>query len=281
MQEELTSNGLVAYLGMLRTTDTRLFFVVEGTSDIRALERHVDSHTCKVVSGYGKQAVLGALQRIRDQDPDGCVALIDRDFGCRDGESVPDNGFVTELYDREADCLLLCALMDDYIEVNSHSDRMGRLLVASGDRDIREMVVRIASLIGYLRWLSLEHDLRLKLSDLPFGSMLIRPCVVDETIMVKAVVKYCVIDEERLRELVRLAVIESSGGDYRLCRGHDLVRILASSSRWWSERKLGEKEIKAFLDAALRYDVLSRLRWFNELDEWACSRGRRIWDHVA
>ena len=81
MLQHLDGDDLFAHLCMLRPADSRLFFVVEGKTDIRSLDRCIDSSNCTLIPGYGKRAVLKALEKIEGIDPKGCVGLVDRDFG--------------------------------------------------------------------------------------------------------------------------------------------------------------------------------------------------------
>ena len=280
MRESLNASSLFSYLGMLRKTDSRLFFVVEGESDVQALQRQVDTSSCKVISGYGKTAVIGALRRAQYEDANGCVGLVDRDFDDLMIEPIPDNVFMTELYDRDADYLLVCGLIRDYIDANRKSRAEERLLLVSKESSVSEIVIRVASLVGRLRLYSLQHALGLKLADLPFGGILIWPSVLDEEKLIKVLMKTTVMDESQLRSVVRCCTMAVSS-DYGSCRGHDLIRILAVSSRWWASRNVGQREIKAFLSGAIRCDLLMSLRWFDELGQWAERRGRHIWNCVA
>lgn len=276
MREYLKHTDLYAYICMLQGADARLIFVLEGVSDVRSLERQVNPDECIVVAGYGKLAILGALARLEVAARDRCVGLVDRDFSDLLDEYIPSNVVLTELYDREADLLLRANLMDHYIEAIAEPAKKTQLLSESGDSNLRAAVIRIAAIVGKLRWYSVSKSLGLNLSKFPIGSVLKRPLTLEFSDLSELAVKRtsnCTIHPDLLVQHTDSVVDNTE----RMCSGHDLVSILAVSSTWWTNHAVGRREINNHIAAAIRLDVLMQLRWFSELSSWATIRGHKIW----
>jgi len=278
MREHLDGDDLHAYLGMLRTGDPRLFFVVEGDSDVRALGRRVLRSRCSLICGYRKRAVLKAMAKMEQTDPDGCVALVDRDFDDWLGKGIPTNVFMTDLYDRESDLLLKSGLLKEFIGALKVDTNRRDLLKRARKPSVVAIVVAIGAAIGRVRWVSEREEWHLKLSKFPVHEVYRGATVprVDE--VATLVLKRSDHPTVTIDDLLRACSKPINAADERLCNGHDLVSALAVSSKWWARRRLGQKEIVDSLLVTVRCDVLEPLQWFNDLKAWAGQRGHLLWD---
>ena len=281
MQDYLGDEDLFVYLRMLRSSDLRLFLVVEGKSDIRALERHLSLQDCAIISGYGRRTVLDAMRKMQEDDPDGCVGFVDRDFGNFSGEELPDNVVTTTLYDREADLLLLVGLVDNFISAAYRHNTGPRSMPVISPNTIRDIVVNVAYTIGRVRWSSLTNGVQLKLSRFPVNEILKWPAVAEEIEVIRLAIQRtenCVVDVSQMKNMSS----EPLGATTEdLCCGHDIVAALSASSHRWANRNISIAEIEDFLVGAMRRDILERLEWFQALNQWAVERGRRIWNTAA
>ena len=283
MHQYLDTDDLYAYLSMLRSSDSRLFLIVEGTSDVSAISRQVNDIDCSLICGYSKPVVVDTMVRLQHSDPDGCVALIDRDFDDWLGMELPPSVFTTELYDREADLLLRCGLLTDYLAVVKDDEKERILCLQVGGSSLLGIFVCVAAVIGRVRWITMHNRLGLKLSRFPIGEIL-----NSETDSV------CWVD--RLDGVVEMALKRSPGvtrtkaeivlmcgetlvqDEERLCSGHDLVSAVAVSSILWARYRLSRRELMNHISATVRCDVLEQLRWYRDLDAWAEDRGYEIWN---
>ena len=280
VRENLDADDLHAYLGMLRTGDRRLFFVVEGDSDVRALGRRVIQSSCLLICGYGKSAVLKAMAQMEQTDPDGCVALVDRDFDDWLGKSIPTNVFTTDLYDRESDLLLKSGVLKDYVGALTHDGNRCDLLKRAKESSVVAIVVAIGAAIGRVRWVSERDKLDLNLSKFPVHSIFSGTTVPRLDEVVALALKRSNHPTVQMKDILGACSTPATATDDRLCNGHDLVSALAVSSEWWARRRLGQKEIVDSLLVAVRCDVLEPLQWFNDLKAWAGQRGYVLWDCV-
>lgn len=278
MLQHLDEKDLFACLRMLRLGDSRLFFVVEGETDIRSLDRCIDSSDCTLIPGYGKRAVLKALERIEDIDPKGCVGLVDRDFGDLLDEKIPANVFTTDLYDREADLLLVAGLLDDYVDVVRAPEKLKELLAASSEQSIKSIVVRISACVGRIRWASVHNGLGIKLSDFPIGAIIEWPAIVKEQEVIDLAIHRTRGCSYRSAEIVMACSEPIPAKNHQICSGRDLVASLSASAKWWAKRHIGRQEIEDFISAAVRCDILVKLTWFHHLNTWAKKNGRQLWN---
>ena len=280
MLEHLEGSDLYAYIRMLQGADRRLIFVLEGKSDVRSLDPYIDQAECTVVQSYGKTAILGALRKLEVADQARCVALVDRDFSDLIGEHIPANVILTELYDRESDFLLKANLIEKYFSTIGDPSKTLDLLQDCDDSDLRLAIVRVAALVGSVRLYSVSESLGLRLSRLPFGTLLRRPIRLDTHELVEMIVKKtsdCVLDPNLLVEYLMQRVVKDLD---RMCSGHDLISIIAISSGWWAKSVVGKREINNYVEATVRLETLAKLRWFGELASWATTRGHKIWKEL-
>ena len=289
MLEHLDAKSLFADLNMRSLIDSRLFFVVEGISDVRSLERCINAAECNLISGYGKQDVLHTMHRIQSAKldisvslSDRTVGLVDRDFGDWKDENMPDNVFTTDLYDRESDLLLRANLIEDYILAVRDNNKVKQFLDKHESTSVRSVIVSNAAIIGRIRWLSIRDDLQLNLSDFSVGAVMKEPSMMNVDTVINFVLRKSHKDrvDHNTYQKIREAYSEYTTDDEeRLCSGHDIISVLAVSSDWWARRKnVGHDELETFLSAAVRCDVLRLLNWFGELESWARDHGRKLWD---
>ena len=269
---------------MLRSSDSRLFLLLEGDSDVRSLKRLIDDRHCTVVSSHGKPAILRVMARLEIDEDDlgGCAGLVDRDFDhwMEDAELVlPANVFTTELYDREADLLLRGGLLDAYLEAMFDSHKaIGQSAVWDGI-ELRSIIVKIAASIGRLRWASVRDVLKLRLSRFPIDQIIDDNAVVIYTAMMSLAVwrtENCELEAHDI--LDAYSKTTPATDEQEFCCGHDLIRALAATSKCWAIRVVGRGEIETFVAGAVRCDILHRFRWFNDLKAWSKDQGRQLWN---
>ncbi len=279
MKASLTGAALANRVRMSRPTNCKLFFVVEGNTDIQSLEGCIDRTECEMISGYGKRAVLDAMTMLSQEDPDGTIALIDRDFGHWLEEEVPANVFTTMLYDREADFLLIMALLENYVRGSRAIDKSTELLKRSDVDTIDEIILKVAAALGRLRWISVKQSIKLKIVRVPVHEVIDGTGNIDTQKLIELAIRKtedCTIEVADLRQMYES---ESIGIDDReICSGKDIVRSIAGTSKLWAKATLGSAEIDRFISSSIRCELISGLQWFDDVHEWASSRGRYIWN---
>ena len=263
---------------MLRSSTDSLLFVVEGDSDVRALRSHIDINRCEVIGGYGKQAVLDAIHVITSSDPDGVVALVDRDFDPWLQAALPANVFHTERYDLAADLLLLSGLLARYVDGSLDRPRATTMQSGSTSDSIVSMIVNIAACVGRLRWSSLANGLALKLRDFPISRIVdYRGKVAIDAMIMIAIERSSPhgYTPSFIRTKFESPVPLDSDDD--LCSGHDLTSAVVATQNYWSRSQISRDNLVSFMIMSIRPDILHGFIWFHQLSEWAYNHGQVLW----
>ena len=284
MREYLDEDDLSAYMRMLRVADDRIFLVVEGPSDARMLNQQIDDSDCTTIPGYGKRSVLAAFERMSSLEQHDCLGLIDRDFGDMlydnesDVRSIPTNVFITDLYDLESDLLLRVGLLDAYINAAKRNEDLSGLLRANRGQPLTEIVLRNTAIVGLLRWCSIAHGFNLRLSDFPMNAIIKWPAQLALSEVIDIAIHRSKRDDVVRDKLLSVIPSDLPIDEQRICSGHDVIRFLAASSKWWAGRKVGKAEIETFISGPIRCDRLRFLTWFCQIEAWANAKSRQVWN---
>lgn len=107
MREGLSGDDIFAELMMLRTADARTFVLLEGPSDCRALDPHVESRSARTLPAYSKSALERTITLVDRRGLERTLGILDRDWV--DVIYPPmesDNVVYTDDYDLDATILL-------------------------------------------------------------------------------------------------------------------------------------------------------------------------------
>jgi hypothetical protein len=148
--------------------------------------------------------------------------------------------------------------------------------VTKAQRDIRQVLLTTAFLIGYLRWHSLRADLRLRFDGLAFSRFVdMTTLTADRSKLITAVKNHSQrleLDNNEL-ELAISGLEDSKHDPWQLCNGHDLVGVLSIGLR----RAIGSQSA-----AAVGVEDMERaLRLAYEAADFAASplyRAIRDWE---
>lgn len=280
MIEELTVDDLLAQLILLRNVDKRIFMVVEGESDLGTLEPHTDQNECLMIIGHSKPAVLGVVELAEASSISSVLGLVDRDW---DGDVLPpsisSNVIYTEHYDLDATIILttsaLTRVISNFCDGQKHKNHMARL----GDPGVASLLLRVCAPVGALRRLSAKDSLALSLRNFPIHEVIdVSAGSIDLSRLVSLSCQRSapigINEGELLRRLQgQLSEFES----VYLTSGHDLLAALSTfSSRWGG--KAGAKHLGNALRAAMSCADLVQTRLYESVDDWARSKGRRLWN---
>ena len=232
-----------------------------------------------VVSSHGKLAILRVMAQLEEDGDDlgGCAGLVDRDFDhwIQDARvPIPENVFMTELYDRDADLLLHGGLLDAYLEATLDRAKVEARLAVSNPSELRSLITSIAAMIGRLRWASVRDGLKLELSGFPIDKAIDDMAVINGATVIALAIhrtKNCEFDEHAILDAYSKPT--PTNEDQEFCCSHDLIRALTATSKWWAIRVVRRGEIETFVAGALRCDLLDRFPWFNYLHDWSEGRG--------
>lgn len=206
------------------------FLIVEGErADLKVYQRFVDSEACKIIPAYGKENAVGALKILEQDRLTGVLAIVDADFW-RLEEQLPTspNLIVTDTYDLETMILKSPALEKVLVEFGS-AEKINRL-IQKRRLSIREILLEIGRPIGYLRWISGQQNLSLKIKGVPFKPFVDQKKLTLDTTKLLRTVKnksgrHDIPDQDLRNALEKVA--DPAHDSWDVCCGHDLVCILS------------------------------------------------------
>ncbi len=226
---------------MLRSSYRGAFLIVEGTSDMKFYKQVMDADRCQLVTpvkgedGKRKQ-VIELLKILQQPLIPGVVAIVDKDFDELDG-TLPGlpNLFFTDTHDLET-MLLQSPALEKLLGEFGTVEKLAKF-----GCDVREVLLAAGCPIGYLLWVSLQDRLNLKFEGIDFPKFIdTTTLTIDEAKLIEEVKKKSQQPQLKTPELQqRLHSQKTPIHDrWQVCRGHDLINILAVGFR----KALGSKQ---------------------------------------
>lgn len=154
MRELLTADSIAVSIQMLRIAYTgHSFLLVEGDVDARLLKRLVDPTACHVQVCYNRANVIRVVAILDGRQFVGHLGVIDRDFADMLNETFEtENIVMTDENDIEM-TIYQSDVFERFITEYANSDKV-RAVENAEQLPLREILVRSASTIGTLRYLS-------------------------------------------------------------------------------------------------------------------------------
>lgn len=230
MKGYLNATRLVTKLKMLRSgKKSKSFLIVEGITDLRFYSKFIASSACEVLIADSKENVKTCITSCNQEGIPGIIGIVDADFLRLEEEELKiENLYLTDEHDLE--CMLVHSpayenIIIEYAEPNKYARFQGRK-----QQNVRDLLLRNASYIGFLRRYSLEHNLGLRFHGLDFTTFVSKNGLeVDKGTLVRQVLllskRLNTYDADELIAQLDL-VDELKEERWQLCCGHDLVELL-------------------------------------------------------
>lgn len=157
MRELLNPHSIAATIRMLRETFSGSFLLVEGDTDARLLKRFVDLAACHVQVCFGRANVFHVVSILDSGGFVGHLGLVDKDFSILLNEVVEsDNLIFTDENDIEM-TIFQSDVLDRVVHEYCNPNLVDELETREGS-SFREILLRSASKLGALRYLSRVHE---------------------------------------------------------------------------------------------------------------------------
>lgn len=282
MIEHLTGDDLFALVKMLRTSDSRTIVLLEGGADCDALEPHIDADHAYPLPGHARTTVERAIQLIDETDTGRVVALVDRDWTTLLFPK-PDspNLFFTDFYDLDATILLTGDVLERVLSSLTDRERRRQSLDGLGV-SARELLIRLAGVMGVGRYVSMRDDLEVRFRELPAHACVdsshgqIEVAALATVAIRKSKEPKC--DQIQLANAIREKLQEEEGDLIQYCSGHDLASQIASLVRnVWGGAKVSTDLVERTLRAALDCQTLKMTTFYEDLRRWATESGTVVW----
>jgi hypothetical protein len=275
MKEYLNPYDISNSVRMMRSHFTGIFLLVEGDTDARAYGRFTDRNRCEIIPAMGKDNVLNAMKMLTGRGIKGVLAIVDCDFWRLDGIKPDDpNILTTDTHDLETMMIHSPAL--DIILNEFGSQRK----INSLGTDIRKLLLNTALPLGYLRWISSSRNenLSLRFRDISLSELLNtndRTMKLDIHKLVDEVGDYSgrtlpekKIISDRLENMVKA----NSHDPWHVCRGHDMVDILAVGLRTVfgnrNAKNLSGEAVDKVLRIAFGFAEFSATTLYSSIRDW-------------
>ena len=285
MRSYLTADDYFSEILMQRTADARVVLIVEGPSDLGALAPFVIEDSVDLKEFGGKEAALSVLRKCNENLVSKIAALVDADFGHVNPDQAVDveNAFVTDSYDLEASILQGDSILGRFISNHFDIRKLPGRDVSTSVTLIRQIVEKLAYEIGTVRYLASLADLPLNLSNVPVESCIdIKNFELDVSQLVLVGLARCGITDLTTRSTVsdRVHTLVSSlevDDPYMLCRGHDLIKVLAFLGKKLWGSSTGADQAERAIRASLDGTALKCMTFHSELANWGELNDAAIW----
>jgi hypothetical protein len=245
--------------------DNRSFVIVEGKYDSRLFSKFFDNKHYPFPA-CGKDEVIKVFSYLTESET-GCIGIVDADCDLICGQKYPfDNLFLTDSHDIETMMLTSNALesvLSEYADRKLLSDFEKKIGLP-----IKNILLKNAEYLGYLRYHSYRHRKNWRFKELPFSQFISADTLDLDKFQLHEELK----DLNNLKSindalLLRLsAIIDRKIPDpeyilnnpnydpWHLCQGHDLTSILIVGLRniFGTEEKRRLMQYNSDLESALR-----------------------------
>lgn len=280
MLEWITGETIYAELVLQKGADDRTLMLLEGDTDCRSLDGHIDESACLTIPCHGKENLVVAMELVDKFKLAGIVAIRDRDWvGYLATPTLPPGIFLTDFYDLDASIVLSGDTCSRVIIGFADRRQLSQHLESCGVSSPRDVAVAYAGPVGILRLESDRNGLMLALRDFPM-----RPVTHDS---------YSRID---LQKLVELAILRSEDCDLdalgivelmerrlaaedslaHVCSGHDLLSALSLVMRKRWGRGISVEVLGDSFRGALSCEDLRRMSFYRKVSS-AIESKEPIW----
>jgi len=273
---EQTPDAVANEVIMIRRVCKVMILVVEGSSDEKAFRKFVACLDSEFIIAWGKDNVLGAMTILDDEGVVGVLGIVDADFWHLDGKSPSSlNVIVTDEHDIEMMMIRSKSFAHFITEVASRT-KLEKFLANLDVRDIRDILLERALLIGHLRRYSHTEKLNLQFNCLKFDTFIDRETISLNLEKLIEVVLALTSNSELDTGVVIGQVCELAEGfsadPYQVCCGHDVIVILSIGLRKCIGSKSKEGAKPEVLESQLRMsydsDCFRQTQLFRAARDW-------------
>ncbi len=235
MREFITVDREANTIRLQRSAFKGTFILVEGSSDKDFYQLFTDKNESKLVTTSGKPSsklkAIKILEILEQSGFTGILAIVDADFDRLENVRYPSlNLLYTDTHDLETMLIKSCAL-DKVITVFGSEAKIAKF---QQHQDIRKTLLDAGLIIGYLFWGSQVKKLNLTFSKLEFSKFINHKNLqIDELKLIQEIKnksQASSLPDEDLKQLL-INKQNEKHDPWEICRGHDLVKILAIALR--------------------------------------------------
>ncbi|NJO17073.1 MAG: DUF4435 domain-containing protein [Thioploca sp.] len=206
------------------------FLLVEGPDDSKFWNLHVVRDQCEIVICGGKQNLIGAIERLDGKKFSGILGQADDDFDSLEGKLIPSLNLVyTETHDLE--CLLFKSTAFNKILAEYGNRKKIADFENTHHKTVRDALLERGLIYGCLRWLAFRRWL-VSGEKIEFNRFQPSNFTDEKTWSIKKDELYQAFIQQYANHLtlddLRAEIAQLPHVDpWKICQGHDLIKILA------------------------------------------------------
>lgn len=282
MIDQLSSSDIANEVSMMRSAFKGTVLVVEGVSDSRLYGKFIDRENVRIIIAHSKNNVMQSVNLLHDKRKDNAVlGIIDRDMDALLGRKRSPPLFPTDKRDLES-TILASPAFDAVMAEYGDNDKVRNFEKRHGP--IRDCLVRAASPVGLLMFISYRKGMNLSFKDLDF-TFFVNPHALTTDLSKLVAHVYSVSMGQRYQRGavvdMLMDLIKDFGDSWDVTRGHDAVTVLklalrtslgAYNSKGLTDGELGGALRLAYSRGAFESTNLYRATW-----DWCRENGLKLW----
>lgn len=253
--------------------ELRSFLIIEGSSDEKLYGQYIHPEWCEITVAYNKANAIEVISTLESNNFSGALAIVDADFDVvGNSTTLSHNLLYTDTHDLET-MMIKSPALEKVLSEFGAKDKIS--VINKTGKDARTLLIKCASPLGYLRWVSLKHDLALTFEKLSFDKFVDKDdLTIDTAKMIKTVKeksqKLGLIDADIQQKMAQ--VQKDTHDSWHICCGHDLVCILALGLRKaLGSHSTGEVEpdiVEKWLRLAYERSFFIETRLYTAIRQW-------------
>ena len=283
MREYLTAADIANTVCMMHSAFKGTLMVVEGPTDHRLYGKFTDRDKVRTVIAHSKDNVKGTIKQVAGRmGYKDVLGIVDSDLDLLFGNKVSPPLFRTDTRDAES----MITSSESFREVlweYADQDKLAQFEKRYGD--VIERIEDGAYPVGIMMYLSAAENLSLSFKDLEFTDFIEKDSLrCDRDALCRAVVRNSISPQVNARELRILLdeYMEEKHYVDEVCRGHDLVAIMAIGLRYTFGADNAIHIRDAAVGSALRlsYDMrhFRETSLYKDTKQWAAANGVSLWN---
>lgn len=246
---------------------------VEGGSDIKLFRKLLSHNQIQLSEVNGKTPLFQVMEALSVEFPNQVLAICDADFDHLRGRSefaAEKSIFMTDYHDIEI-MMLNSEALNSYLCEFAKPEYFDNL-----KSDLLNNVLKAGYILGLLRWINAEEDLKLNFKGLSYAnfvtvdntSAMLELDVLLDTLIVRSNTPDCV-NATYLKELIK-EYGKKNGCDLQVCSGHDLTNIIAILFRQDSvslDRDMTFRKVESAMRLCFSLKLFSTSELFNNLSD--------------
>ncbi|MGL5603296.1 MAG: DUF4435 domain-containing protein [Silvania sp.] len=258
LRNNLTVSDWISEMNLLFRTpqyNEKIFFTLEGDSDIRFLNTHFQNDKIHFDSPRsGKPEVINAVNTLRSQGKSTVYGLCDADFDILEGRTY-DNIHFTDCHDLEM-MLIEGGSFDKFISEFIKTETLRQFTLEYIKTTLKDSLINVCYSIGLLKWLNHKLELNLMFKGMSYNEF-IRIDGFNVSIEVDRYISHIFSRSPRKLEScslefvsIELDKLQMLNAPYKyVCNGHDFTYVLMMAFReeYSRERNITQERVESHL----------------------------------